>query len=70
MRTTPWMEEVERSRMPEPRDAHDSMDGGVRAKQDARAEERRMYRMYGQEIALGNCSCIALTPTSMESCAS
>ena len=24
-----------------------------------------MYRMYGQEIALGNCSCIALTPTSL-----
>ncbi|MET0100992.1 MAG: hypothetical protein ABW078_04605 [Sedimenticola sp.] len=37
--------------MPEPRDAHDCRDAGGRAKQDARAEERRMYRMYGQVIA-------------------
>ncbi|AKH20944.1 hypothetical protein AAY24_11960 [Sedimenticola thiotaurini] len=53
-RTTPGMEEVERSRMPEPRPgkagsgfgkgwtyaADDSRDGGGRVKQDARAEAR------------------------------
>ena len=44
--TSPGMGEVERSRMPEPRATHDSREGGVRVKQEARTEETKPRNSY------------------------